>query len=101
METSQYPRRTSQTFIVNRQMSQVIMARLCLPSRYAAKITYYRPVEQYMVVTAEEDCVKHGGTALWTDQIVVIAVHRRRQKSMGDHCSQGVCRSTTLGVLVS
>ena len=31
--------------------------------------------------------------------IVVVAAHRRRQKSMSDHCSGGVCRSTwtTLG----
>ena len=37
MGTGQYPRRTSRTFVANRQASQVIMVRSYMPSRQAAK----------------------------------------------------------------
>ena len=34
---------------------------------------------------------QHQGMAR---QVIVVVAHRKRQKSIGDHCSGGVCRST-------
>ena len=57
--------------------------------------SYYR--EQKKVVGADEDDANRGRTTSTNGQtsIVVIAAHGRRQKSMGDHHSRGVCRSTS------
>ena len=60
MATGQCPRRTSGTFAVNRQASQVIMVLSFLPSWYAAE-DYYK--EQWMTGVAEEDRVNHERTA--------------------------------------
>ena len=143
----QHLRRTSGTFIVNRQASQVIMDRLCLPSiilhvrrhtshdfefnisaamqpmftkfchfaNYNPKCagydvtSYFQSAAEYrwthrcgpsmiyaIFLVAEEYGVNHGGTTPVNGQ----TSHCRRccpshrQKSMGDHCSGGICRST-------
>ena len=56
--------------------------------------SFYR--EHWMEVVAELDHVNPGGATSKMDipVIVVLAVHRRRQKSMGDHQNRGVCRRT-------
>ena len=93
-------RRTSRTFIINSQASQLIIVRPCLSSRYAVRIT--------LLGTADDS--RRRGNAQSTEGqhqgmdrpvIVVITVHRRRQKSMGDHGRGGVRRSTPKDALAS
>ena len=57
--------------------------------------SYYK--EQWMVVVTEEDCVSHGqrqGMDIDRPVDVVIAAHRRWQKSISSYDSGGICRST-------
>ena len=81
------------TCIFNRQASQVIMVRPCLPSDTLPKIILHVTIDG--IVVAEEGSGNHGETTSRNDKpiIRVIAAYYRRQKSMGDHHVGGVCHS--------
>ena len=94
MTTGAYPRRTSGTFSASRQASQVIKAWPCLSSRCQNQNI------SLLQGTVESHCRERprifwmDNTNEWTGQSLslLVAAHRRRQKSMGNPYSRYVYR---------
>ena len=93
MTAGQYPRRTSGNFIVNRQATQVIMARSCLPSRYATKIILQGTVDDSRRTGRQQKSWKDN-IKEWTGQslslLLRIADDRSRWAIIAAQTSVGV-----------